>query len=148
MFGGYVKTVCFYSHLNCKALCFIFAISIWCPARFPYQLMIVYLTVTRRARWVPLVEQVLIILRSSSFFGYVQIVQSLVFCVVSLYLYMSFLLDIVFSVFRFTASSYILSIFKLVLSTDGRHCYGCKTTLPFQPSVCIRIKQTSYRNEN
>jgi hypothetical protein len=97
---------------------------------------------------VPLVEQVLIILRSSSFFGYVQIAQSLVFCVVPLYLSMSFLLDIVFSVFRFTASSYILSILKLVLSTDGRHCYGCKTTLPFQPSVCIRIKQTSYRNEN
>ena len=51
-----------------------------------------------------------------------------------------------FSVFRLTTSSYPLSIFKLVLSTDGRHCYGCKTTLPFQPSFCIRIKQTSYRD--
>lgn len=140
MWKRFVFTLIWIVRLRVLFLLFLFGVQ--------HDFHISWLTVTRRARWVPLVEQVLIILRSSSFFGYVQIAQSLVFCVVPLYLSMSFLLDIVFSVFRFTASSYILSILKLVLSTDGRHCYGCKTTLPFQPSVCIRIKQTSYRNEN
>ena len=118
MWKRFVFTLIWIVRLRVLFLLFLFGVQ--------HDFHISWLTVTRRARWVPLVEQVLIILRSSSFFGYVQIAQSLVFCAVSLYLSMSFLLDIVFSVFRFTASSYILSILNLFFQPTVDIAMGAK----------------------
>jgi hypothetical protein len=139
-----VKTVCFYSHLNCKASCFIFAISIWCPARFPYQLINGNTTSTMSATSGAGTDypEIIFIFRLCSNCSIV----SFLCCVfVPFYVF-----SIGHCIFCFSVYCFYLHIkyLKLVLSTDGRHCYGCKTTLPFQPSVCIRIKQTSYRNEN
>jgi hypothetical protein len=95
---------------------FVFIYVYWCPTRFPYQMLLVCLTVT----WpVSLVEQELLTLpghlSSSLVLSVVHDARIYVFCVMFCRsLFVLFPVVIVLSVLRFTASYYQFGIFSFL----------------------------------